>query len=75
MQCDFIKVIRMKRGSSNCKMTETSKNIFCDKYKYIHKTCPMEIKRAVKMWAAFRQLFYTVPKKLNTLHRIVKAEN
>ena len=34
--------------------------------------------RAVEKWTAFRQLFYTVPKKLqrllNTLHAIIKAK-
>ena len=33
----------MKRGSSNCKMILASLNVFCDKYKYIHRTCPMAI--------------------------------
>ena len=68
MQRSFIKVIRMKRGSLNCKMIVASYNIFCDKYKYTYRICPMAIKLGLsKRGQHFANYFYIVPKNLQRL--------
>ena len=80
MQCSFIKVIRMKRGSSNCKMIVVSKSKFCDKYKYNHRICPMAIRlELLESGQHFANYFILFPKKLqrllNTLQTLVKAKD
>ena len=79
MQYGFIKVIRIKRGSSNCKMIVASWNIFCDKYKYNHRSCPMAIRLGLlESGQHFADYFILFPKKfqrlLNTLQTIIKAK-
>ena len=70
MQCGFIKVIRKKRGSSNCKMIVALQNIFCDKYKYNHRTCPMAIRlELLESGQHFADYFILFPKKLQRLFK------
>ena len=79
MQCGFIKVIRMKRGSLNYKMI-VAPYIFSDKYKYTHRNCPMAIRLGLlESGQHFANYFILFPKKLqrllNTLETIIKAKD
>ena len=69
----------MKRGSSNCKMM-ASQNIFYDKYKYNHRTCPMAMTLGLlEIGLLFTNYFILFPKKLqrllNTLQTMIKAKD
>ena len=80
MQCGFIKVIRMRRGSSNCKMIVSSLNVFCYEYKYNHRTCPMAIRLVLlESGQHFADYFILFPNKLqrllNTLQTIIRTKD
>ena len=80
MQCGFIKVVSMKRGSSNYKMYHPKIIIYFVISTYISIELVLcNIIRALVKWTPFRQLFYTVPKKLqrllNTLYTIITAKD